>query len=180
MFRAGLGTGTEPACWEGRDPIGPTKPIGPVADLGGAWLDEGESAPGEELEVTGGSEPSYLPKTGLIPELGEEALLARVGDWRADWGKPSGLACPGTWVRPNGSTLRGDGPRKPEDDGVALWPSGRGFSSTKVPGAKNAGLSLPYSARCWRARRSRRLSSFTAAGLTERSDLFADTSASRP
>lgn len=61
----------------------PTKPTGPVADLDCGCLDEVESAPGEELVVTGISGPSYLPKTGLIPELGEEMLLARGDDWTA-------------------------------------------------------------------------------------------------
>ena len=68
----------------------PTKPTGPVADLDCGC----ESAPGEELVVTGISGPSYLPKTGLIPEL-EEMLLARGGDWRAAGATLSGLAWPG-------------------------------------------------------------------------------------
>jgi hypothetical protein len=49
-----------------------------------ACLEDGESAPGEEDEVTGWSPPSYFPKTGLMPELGDEVLFAREGDWRAE------------------------------------------------------------------------------------------------
>lgn len=83
---------------------------------------------------------------------------------------------------PKGSTPRGDGPRTPVADvGVPPpWLSDRGLSSAKLPGGKKAGLSLPYKALCWRARSSRRLSSLMAAGLSERSDLFPDISASRP
>lgn len=172
LFKAGLVTGTEPTCCIGREPIGPTEPMGPVVDLDGICLEEGESARGEAL-VTGTSEP---PRTGLIPELGDEVLLAREGDTM-----PSAFPWPGDWVSPKGSTLRGDGPRTPTEDGVP--PAGlstREFSSAKLPGGKKAGLSLPYRARCWRARSSRRLSSLIAAGLTERSDLFADISARRP
>ena len=67
LFSAGLATGTGPACCTGRDPMGPTEPMGPV-DLEEPCLEDGESAPGEELEVTGISEP---PKTWLMPELGD-------------------------------------------------------------------------------------------------------------
>ena len=66
-------------------------------------------------------------------------------------------------------------------EGVPVaWLSALLWSSDRGPGGKKAGLSLPYKARCWRARRSRRLSSLMAAGLLERSDLFADISARRP
>jgi len=151
LFRAGFAGGVD--CWPTREPIGPTEP-----DLEGRV--DGESLLGE-VEVTGCS------KEALMAELGEEVLFARVGD-----GMLSVLA------RPKGSTARGEEPRTPEV-GVPAWLSGRELSS-RGPGGKKAGLSLPYRARCWRARRSRRLSSLTAAGLVERSDLEADISARRP
>jgi hypothetical protein len=51
------------------------EPIGPAVGFDGACLEEGDSAPpGEEAEAIGCS------KTGLMPELGEEVLLARDGD----------------------------------------------------------------------------------------------------
>lgn len=171
LFKAGLEGGAVVWPGTGREPMGPTEPIGPATGLDWAWREEDESAPGDEVEVTG-----WSAKPALMAELGEEVLLAREGDCRA----VSALAAPG-WVRPNGSTPRGDEPRTPED-GVAppAWLSGRELSSEKAPGGKKAGLSLPYRARCWRARSSRRLSSLTAAGLVERSDLLADISARRP
>ena len=87
-------------------------------------------------------------------------------------------------MSPKGSTPRGDGPRTPvAEDGVPAppWLSGREGSSVRPGAGKKAGLSLPYRARCWRARRSRRLSSLTAAGLRERSGLLLpDISESKP
>jgi hypothetical protein len=143
--------------------------MAPAVGLDEGWREDGESAPpGDEVEVTGCS----------LPKLGEEVLLARLGDWKPEW--PSALP-PVGWDMPKGSTLRGEAPRTPAEDGVAPpWLSARELSSERVPGGKKAGLSLPYRARCWRASRSRRLSSLTAAGLTERSDLAADMSARRP
>ena len=113
----------------------------------------------------------------LMAELGEEVLLARDGDCRPE---ATSAAVPVGWVRPNGSTPRGEAPRTPDEGVPAAWLSGREASSDRGPRGKKAGLSLPYRARCWRARRSRRLSSLTAAGLLDRSDLFADISARRP
>jgi hypothetical protein len=67
---------TGPACWTGRDPMGPTDPMGPARVFDAVWREDGDSAPpGEEAEVTDCS-----PKTGFTPELGEEVLLAREGD----------------------------------------------------------------------------------------------------
>lgn len=173
LFKAWLAGGADVGPGAGREPMGPTEPIGPATGLEAAWRDEGESAPGDEVEVTGCS----APKLALMAELGEEVLLAREGDCMP---VASVLVAP-AWVRPNGSMPRGEDPRTP-DDGVPppAWLSGRGLSSEKAPGGKKAGLSLPYRARCWRARSSRRLSSLTAAGLVERSDLDADISARRP
>jgi hypothetical protein len=67
--------------------MGPMEPIAPALGLTGACLEDGESAlPGEEVEVGGWSEPSNFPNTGFMPELGDEVLLAREGDWRdAAW-----------------------------------------------------------------------------------------------
>lgn len=61
--------------------MGPTEPMGPAIEC--ARPDEDESAPGDEVEVTGCSVASYFPKTGLIPEVGEDVLLARDGEWMA-------------------------------------------------------------------------------------------------
>lgn len=92
-----------------------------------------------------------------MAELGDEVLLARLGDCRAEaaaegCAMPSALAGPGVWVvRPKGSTPRGDGPLTPvaeEGVWVPAWLSGRDGSSAKPPAGKKAGLSLPYRARC--------------------------------
>lgn len=130
------------------------EPMGPTVPVG--WREESG-----EGEVTGCSKPA------LIAELGEEVLFARGGVWASVL--PVRLKGP--------PTLRGEAPRTPEV--LAAWLAGREDSS-RAPGGKKAGLSLPYKARCWRARRSRRLSSLTATGLVERSDLEADISARRP
>lgn len=170
LVKAGLGMALVEI---GREPMGPTDPMGPVMGLDGAGRDDGESVP--PGDVTGCS-----PKTGLMPELGDEVLLARVGDCRAEAAvgvctTPSVLAEPGVCVRPKGSTPRGEEPLTPVvEDGVPVpppWLSGREASSANPVAGKKAGLSLPYKARCWRASRSRRLSSFTAAGLMGRSGL---------
>lgn len=128
LVKAGLGmvlVGT------GREPIGPTEPIGPVVGLDGACREDGESAapPGDEVDVTGGSVASpYLPKTGLMPELGDEALLARVGDCSAEaavgvCAMLSELPGPGVWIKPKGSIPRGDAPLTPvAEDGVPAPP----------------------------------------------------------
>ena len=153
LFRDEWGACT--GCCTGREPMGPTEPMGPVMGWDGGCdrADEGESAPtGDEVEVTGGS----APKTGLTPELGDEVLLAREGDWRDAPGAtgaipPSGPPATGGWaVTPNRSILRGEGPRTPAaDDGVPpAGESGPAASSAKVPGGKKAGLSLPYRALC--------------------------------
>ena len=169
LFKAWLAGGADVCPGAGREPMGPTEPIGPATGLEAAWR-EGESAPGDEAEVAGCS------KLALMAELGEEVLLAREGDCRPVVASLVPLAC----VRPKGSTPRGEDPRTPDDGVPPAWLSGRELSSEKAPGGKKAGLSLPYRARCWRARSSRRLSSLTAAGLVERSDLDADISARRP
>ena len=115
----------------GREPMGPTEPIGPVLGLDGACREDGESAapPGDEVDVTGGSVASpYLPKTGLMPELGDEALLTCVGECSAEaavgmCALPSELPGPGVWVRPKGSIPRGDWPLTPvAEDGVPAPP----------------------------------------------------------
>lgn len=111
LFSAGLDVGT--AVWPatGREPMGPTDPMGPALDLDGAWREEDESAPpGEEVEVTGCS-----GKMALMAELGEDELFARDGDCKPE--APSAAAT-AACVRPNGSTPRGEDPRTPADEGV--------------------------------------------------------------
>lgn len=76
LFKAGFGAWEGPVCWAGRDPMGPTEPMGPAFAFEFACREDGESAPGDGAEATGCS-----PNTGLIPELGEEVLFAREGDW---------------------------------------------------------------------------------------------------
>lgn len=55
LFNAGFGAGTAEV-WlaTGREPMGPTEPMGPAVGLDGAWREVGESAPpGDEVDVTG-------------------------------------------------------------------------------------------------------------------------------
>lgn len=53
LFSAGLEAGAALGPAAGREPIGPTDPIGPAVGLDGC-REEGESAPpGDEVEVTG-------------------------------------------------------------------------------------------------------------------------------
>jgi len=61
LFKAGLEAWLD-AGWEGREPIGPIEPMGPVAVLDGNCLEEGDVAPlGDDVDVTGCSAlPSYI------------------------------------------------------------------------------------------------------------------------
>lgn len=54
LFKAGFGAWLVVGC-EGREPIGPTEPMGAAAavDLEDNCREEGESAPGEVVDVTG-------------------------------------------------------------------------------------------------------------------------------
>lgn len=108
------GLETELVVGIGREPMGPTEPMGPAVDLEVAVRDGESAPPGDEVDVTGCS--AGLPKTGLMPELGDEVLFARFGDCSADAAvgvctTPSALAGPGVWAwdKPKGSTPRGKG-----------------------------------------------------------------------
>lgn len=120
------GLGTELVVGIGREPIGPTEPMSPTVDLEVAVRDGESAPPGDEVDVTGWS--AALPKTGLMPELGDEALFARVGDCSADAAvgvctTPSVLVGPGVWDKPKGSTPRGEGPLTPvAEEGVPVPP----------------------------------------------------------
>lgn len=177
LLSAGLEMGAEVGGPEtGREPIGPTAPMGPVDDLETEpCREEGEpAAAGEDEEV-----PGCSGKPALMAELGEEVLLAREGDCRFE---AASVEIPPAWFSPKGPLPRGEATWAEEVGVPALGVSTRVavLSSASGPGGKKAGLSLPYRARCWRARRSRRLSSLRAAGLLDRSDLLADISARRP
>ena len=131
------GLETELVVGIGREPMGPTEPMGPAVDLEVAVRDGESAPPGDEVDVTGWS--AGLPKTGLMPELGDEVLFARFGDCSADAAvgvctTPSVLAGPGVWAwdKPKGSTPRGEGPLTPvAEEGVPVppWLSGREASS---------------------------------------------------
>lgn len=137
----------------GRDPIGPIDEAGALESEAGPSGDEAE-----ELS------PCIVV---FALGLGEETLLdgdlvgAATGEGPAAATVESGA---------KRSTPRGEGPRPVVVARVGIVISGRSPE-------RNAGLSLPYRARCWRAINSRRLSSFVVAGLKERSDLFPDISA---
>lgn len=149
----------------------------PVGEEVGGWL--GSKTPPYVVVVA--AEPGLVLEGGEAVEGGERVRGATEHGtlapdvacwvWLSAWG----------WPPRKGSTPRGEAPRPPLGRPVVGVPAACEWESSPGPalGVWRA-ESLPYRARCWRAIKSRRLSSVMAAGLMDRSDLSPEMSARRP